>query len=155
MSASGEITARGRQRKTLYVWSETKLPPEEKRQIIVDWMVANGIEAKTIALQPITLEFVPGCAGSLTSCNGISTGPWWIAFSQRYTDANGNYEPNALSGGFAEVLRTIPMTIEPPLDLVPEWAGERGNTFLEEEPPVRVARLSEVQAVMDEEGEGP
>lgn len=154
MTHRPEIHARGKRRKTLHVWPEKTRPPEETRQQIVDWLTANGIEARIVAVQPISLEFVPGCAGSLTSCDGTSSAPWWIAFTQRYTtDEDGRYEINVLTGEPAQIQRTVPMVVAPPPGLVPEWVAEYESVYFEDDPYPRMARLSEAQDAHDEDGD--
>lgn len=153
MNDRPEIHAHGKRRKTLYVWPETTLPPQEVRQQIVEWLAANGIETSSVAIQPISLEFVPGCAGSIASCDGTSSAPWWIAFTQRYRNSEGRFEVNVLTDTPAEVQRTVPMTVAPPPELVPEWVAEYESVFIEDAPFPRMARLSEVQAADEEEGD--
>ncbi|GGS97127.1 hypothetical protein [Streptomyces violaceus] len=155
MTQRPEIHASGKRRKTLHIWPAKTLPPEGTRQQIVDWLNANGIAARTVAIQPISLEFVPGCAGSITSCDGTSSAPWWIAFTQRYTvDEDGRYEINVLTGEPAEMQRTVPMVVAPPPELLPEWVAEYESVFFEDDPWPRMGRLSEVQEEDDEDGGG-
>ncbi|MFD7922541.1 hypothetical protein ACFV3R_25355 [Streptomyces sp. NPDC059740] len=135
-----EIHAKSKRRKTLHVWSGQSVP-EPVRALISQWLTANGVDPQAVALEPITLEFVPRCAGSVTSCEGISEAPWWIAFTQHHRSDGGAFEVNVLTGRPAAFTRTVPLLVEPPLDLVPEWAHE--VTHVESDPVVRVMSLSE------------
>lgn len=138
-----EIHAKGSQRRTLTV-CDSQTPPEgETRSLIRDWLTANGVDPQDVASPAITLEFVPRCAGSVTDCQDVSSAPWWIALTQRYRNAAGDLEVNALTNAPADVQRTIPLTVAPPLRLVPEWEHEA--TYWEEDPYPRLMRLSEVQ----------
>lgn len=130
-----EIHAQGSRRETLHVWSSTQTHDLAAKEAVCQWMEANGVAPKDIVLAPITLEFVPGCAGSITSCTGTSRAPWWIAYTHRFRNTDGDLEVNVLTGHAAEFQRTIPLTVEPPSSLVPEWATEKVH---QEEPPAPI-----------------
>lgn len=120
-----EIHARGTIRKTLHIWGPQRTA--EERQHVAAWLTDNGIDPKRVERGPITLEFVPGCPGSVTGCSGTSVAPWWISFTEYYTNGEGNRELNALLGSAAATHRTVPLTVEPTDDVAPGWSGERGN----------------------------
>jgi hypothetical protein len=146
-----EIHADGTQPKTIHVWVGRERPDEATREALCDWLRANGVDPVDVAVQPVTLEFIPGCAGSVTGCNGVSRAPWWISFTQRYRNAEGSLEVNALTGEPSQFVHTVPLRVPPPASLALAWAHE--ETYIQDEPLPRMLRSSEVREMHVEGGD--
>jgi hypothetical protein len=117
------IYGKGSEPKSFQVTSADVDP--DTRQIVCEWLKANGVDPRLVVLAPITLEFRPRSAGSETSCSGISRAPWWIAFTQQFVNEDGRPEANALTNALTSFERTVPLRQDPPKGLVSEWKASK------------------------------
>jgi hypothetical protein len=95
------------------------VPTEERRQLIVAWLEANGIDPQqVVSTRPVFVLAVP---------NGTVKGgvPWLIdviVFHQYYEHPDGHREVNLITREAVAFQRTVPLQVPFPAD--PETAGE-------------------------------
>lgn len=105
------------------------IPAEERRQSLVGWLTANGINPDLVAVNsPITVLTVPFRPES-------DTEPWLvqvIVFTQYHVNPDGTREQNLITREAVTFQRTVPLTVPFPADPATADEGTRDG----EEPQV-------------------